>query len=630
MRQRVAELIYMNEALTDRLITLEKQTIPHDCNETIVEINNTDINSEINNETPDLSPKNPPPEKIHLTEIKVEKIHVINANMGDMIDGLRNNTTLAFAHTISGDFDNQRRMSAGVAVTFKTKFGKPTIQDSVTKSLTFQKSQMEAAVYSLITKNDYWGKPVVQDYDLAFEDFTRDFKQKNFKTLVCSPMGCVRDLIHLDHFARKITEFQQSTGATVLIVTCDQKAGRRLRHGIPHPLFVKQLRQEIKKAKSHQENSSEHLITKQSRQIHTAEPKTPWHKLQDEEMKTFMDQIPVPDNAILLEPSVSHLVKKSSSTEDVADVRKKLDLDKYDYVLAAVNDRQDDDSEGGVHWSLLVYTRETDTYLHLDSLEPMNSKHAEQLAAKLSGDPDVNVVQLKCRRQEQSVECGAYVLHYIDLICTMIKNNINVQGSRCYSQPFSVSQIYNKIVQVKKLVQPKPVEQSVQQKKVVLLSDSHGRSLRHLLQDKLGGKYAVSSVVKPNATLQHVASGAHCESSKLGSNDHLLVLGGTNDMETREFDVKSMVKEMAEQTRHTNLVLCTIPLRHDRPDLNQKIRKTNIDLVMEALNFDHVQILSLSNMSVNFYTHKGLHFNRKGKLELSNQIAGKVRSLSLN
>lgn len=651
LRQRVAELIYTNEALTDKLISLEKEIAVINQNKLQPTYNNGNPNetiltsseipkvTELNNEQMKESeaeykqteivnkndvPKNNPPSLGNL-----ENIHVVNANMGDMIDGLRNNESIAFAHTISGDFHHHRRMSAGVAVVFKIKFGKPGLEDCITKSLTFQKTPKEAAVYGLITKPEYWGKPTESEYDAAFKDFTADFKRREFTTLVCSPMGCARDLISLDHFARNIKEFQESTGATVLIVTCDQKAGRKLRHGLSHPEFIRQLRNEIRKSKDQQHKISSKEPMLKPVTGRNPEPQTPWHNLQDEEMKIYLDRITIPENTLILDPSVSHLVKKSNSKDDVAEVRKKLKVDSYDFVLAAVNDRKDDSKEGGVHWSLLVYTRETDTFLHLDSLEPMNTEHAQQTAAKLSGDTDVNIVQLRCRRQEQGVECGAYVLHYIDLICSMIRNNINIQNDRCYLQNFSVNKIYVTIKQSKKAVQPK--QKTTNRKQILLFSDSHGRSLRQLLHDKLGGRFNVTSVIKPNATIQQVTSGVDCDASNLGSSDHVVVLGGTNNIDLEEeFDVKSVVRGIAEKTKHTNLVIGTIPLRHDRSDLNVKIRKINIDLVMEGLKYEHVKVLSLSNMPVNSYTSHGLHFNNKGKTEVCNSIAGKITCAHLN
>lgn len=53
-------------------------------------------------------------------------------------------------------------------------------------------------------------------------------------------------------------------------------------------------------------------------------------------------------------------------------MRKDLEVDTYNYILAAVNDCEDEGEEGGGHWSLLVSERAINTYYDLDSLEPLN------------------------------------------------------------------------------------------------------------------------------------------------------------------------------------------------------------------------------------------------------------------
>lgn len=37
------------------------------------------------------------------------------------------------------------------------------------------------------------------DYGIAFRDFARDYNRRGFNCLDCSPMGCVRDEIDIDH-----------------------------------------------------------------------------------------------------------------------------------------------------------------------------------------------------------------------------------------------------------------------------------------------------------------------------------------------------------------------------------------------------------------------------------------------
>lgn len=645
LRQRVAELKYINAALTDKIIDLEKQALEFgNANQGVKKITialQTEESSQISKKEEDVCQmpyvtNTQKTQELVTTSTQTDiyaiesltGIHILETDMCEVISQLKYNGAVAFAHSISGDFHHPRQMTAGVAVIFRKCFGKPEEKDLLSKHLTCQRTVDGASVYSLVTKANFNGKPTVEAYDSAFEEFTNEFQKSGFSTLICSPMGCVRDLITLDHFSKNIVKFHRATGATVLVVTGDKTAQRVRKHGLPQAEFVKRLRREIQKA----EDSKVQVLNpvyEEREEVNARERDTEgWYQLEDEDIKLYLDQlVSVPENVLLLDPVIGHLLQRCEDAEEILQVRASQDFDTYDYVLAPVNDRINDETEGGGHWSLLLYTRNTNTFYHLDSLEPHNQRHAEQLAARISGDPHVNVVQMRGCRQRSHVECGAYVLRFCELTCAMIRNNLSIQDYRCYSQGFSVNKIYNSLKQLKNRSKYKKVE-SVKQK-VVLLSDSHGRRLNYILKKRFQGE--VFSMVKPNATIEQVAGGLDGELRNLGSKDHLVILGGTNDIcSGTDINVKSTMRNIALKTKHTNVIICTIPLRYDRLDLNGKIRKTNIDLVMEAMKYDHFKVLSLSNISTSMYTYHGLHLNNWGKNKLCNLIVDKIDESHLN
>jgi len=134
-------------------------------------------------------------------------------------------------------------MSAGVAVVFRHKFGRPQHSDFVDSNLTCQRVPNGATVYSLVTKPVYNGKPTQEEYEKSFAQLTRDFERKGLRTLVCSPMGCVRDQIMLDCFFKNVTDFQSATKAKVVIVLYKEVSGGVLRRGLSHAEFLKDLKQ---------------------------------------------------------------------------------------------------------------------------------------------------------------------------------------------------------------------------------------------------------------------------------------------------------------------------------------------------------------------------------------------------
>lgn len=181
------------------------------------------------------------------TSLQENKIQVVEEDMKLTIDNYRNDPTIAFAHSISADLQDDRNMSAGVAVVFRKSFGKPKPADYVHNKLTCQELKEGAKIYSLVTKPVYWGKPNRTDYDEAFLQLASHFKEKKLKTLICSPIGCVRDLVQPNHFITNLVKFQKLTEACVKIICYKQNANRILRNGLSHPAFVKQLKDEIKK-----------------------------------------------------------------------------------------------------------------------------------------------------------------------------------------------------------------------------------------------------------------------------------------------------------------------------------------------------------------------------------------------
>lgn len=179
------------------------------------------------------------------TSNQTPTVQVLEADMQNMINDFKEDISVAFAHGISGDFGDRRQMSAGVAAIFKKTFGRPKHTDCLSNFLTLQWTGKQAAVYGLVTKDVYCGKPSKSSYDKSFMDLTEDFKKKCYKRLICSPIGCMRDLISPLHFAKNIVRFHRITGAAVTVVVKDERATRTLRKGISHDKFVKLLRSSI-------------------------------------------------------------------------------------------------------------------------------------------------------------------------------------------------------------------------------------------------------------------------------------------------------------------------------------------------------------------------------------------------
>lgn len=187
-----------------------------------------------------------------------DAITVVEEEMSKVIEKYEDDSTVGLAHSISRDFHNiGKHMSAGVAVVFRKKFGRPHMSDLIYTNLALQKAEKGSLVYSLVTKDEYCGKPNKKDYNDAFHQLAFDFKSKNLKVLVCSAMGCIRDRIQPQHFVDNIIKFHNATSAKIYIVSHDQVARRKLWNGLTHNEFVRRLRELIaERLKKQEEDTS--------------------------------------------------------------------------------------------------------------------------------------------------------------------------------------------------------------------------------------------------------------------------------------------------------------------------------------------------------------------------------------
>lgn len=171
--------------------------------------------------------------------------------------------------------------------------------------------------------------------------------------------------------------------------------------------------------------------------------------------------------------------------------------------------------------------------------------------------------------------------------------------------------------------------------KVLVLADSHGRGCWDLLNKKLNNEFEVSVVFKPNAPLKEVVRLAKSSLNDLDVNDHLIILGGTNDLISNDSNqspqILKTIEELVPVSNKTNLIINTIPLRHDKPELNRLISKTN-SAIHKIVNSQKNK--TVKRVKINFinerlnrknYTNHGLHLNISGKNVLCDRLASLVK-----
>ncbi|KAI7983099.1 NEDD8-specific protease 1 [Camellia lanceoleosa] len=96
-------------------------------------------------------------------------------------------------------------------------------------------------------------------------------------------------------------------------------------------------------------------------------------------------------------------------------------------VIFPVNNNDDvTEAEGGNHWSLPLFERETNVFVHHDSYRGLNAGHAKQLYRAIVGYMGISDMASACKYVENSktpqqvngYDCGLYIAAIAKAICS--------------------------------------------------------------------------------------------------------------------------------------------------------------------------------------------------------------------
>ncbi|XP_017565252.1 sentrin-specific protease 8 [Pygocentrus nattereri] len=130
------------------------------------------------------------------------------------------------------------------------------------------------------------------------------------------------------------------------------------------------------------------------------------------------------DKVCFISPEVTQFIKCASCQEELALFLEPLRLPSRRWVFLAVNDNSNQ-TAGGSHWSLLLYQRDAGHFSHYDSQSGGNSLHARRITAKLetflSARAQVPFVEEPCPSQQNSYDCGMYVICNAEALCESLR-----------------------------------------------------------------------------------------------------------------------------------------------------------------------------------------------------------------
>lgn len=156
--------------------------------------------------------------------------------------------------------------------------------------------------------------------------------------------------------------------------------------------------------------------------------------------------------------------------------------------------------------------------------------------------------------------------------------------------------------------------------KCTVISDSHGRGIGQYLHDNLKADYELSVLCLPGAPFEHVLQTALKVSENYNTSDNVIILAGANNItESFESIFEHLKENLITLASKVTLSIITIPYRHDKPLLNNNIKKANDELEIVSVQVN-AHLISCGYFDRALYTTHGLHLNKRGKIHLSNII----------
>lgn len=251
------------------------------------------------------------------------------------------------------------------------------------------------------------------------------------------------------------------------------------------------------------------------------------------------------------------------------------------------------------------------------------------------------VIQVKTSRRaagpetpdgtEVVVEPSEHVMHGVYIARTLTK----VVKSRCWIKAVNVSH--------EELTLPKnlklgtldggisPIDltaaDGAAQRKLVILADSHGRGLQEIMSERLPRHVNVEVFFMPNGKLKHVTARLKSVLSKLGDDDHVMVLGGTNDVDRSAPYPLTLQQAFVDLPAEWRARLTVLSI-FDRYDQNLKSELADANGLLEAIVHNvstqkrgKISFLNLGGkLGRKSYTGHGLHLNEVGKAKLANLL----------
>ena len=171
--------------------------------------------------------------------------------------------------------------------------------------------------------------------------------------------------------------------------------------------------------------------------------------------------------------------------------------------------------------------------------------------------------------------------------------------------------------------------QSIEKNKILILSDSHGRSLSDKFTHELRQNNKLQVIFKPNGQFNNVIDNILDHTRNFTSSDHLIVIAGTNNTHCKKHGNSNFnnidFNNLKMLRNKTNVHIFHVFKRFDCTDCN-----SNVELFNNILNkncSEWSNMINLSNvLHRRDFTKHGLHLNVHGKRKIAKVVTNLIES----
>lgn len=164
--------------------------------------------------------------------------------------------------------------------------------------------------------------------------------------------------------------------------------------------------------------------------------------------------------------------------------------------------------------------------------------------------------------------------------------------------------------------------------RIQIISDSCGRFGSQYLSSILpSNTFQVSTIIKPNASLDNVVKDSPQLCRSFGKNDWIVIMGGTNDcLQGKDLSRKSFESTLSKLCQ-TNVIVTSVPYLRNNGFCNSKIYNFNCDLYncIRRLNCGSIHFLDVNySLCDDHRAKRGIHLSKRGKYCLFKAIANGI------